>query len=48
MQNFMPKSFGKKKQTKSLKKIKYRSSPDPENSRCGDQQPFYFFSVLAV
>ena len=33
---------------KSLRKIKYsRSSPDPENFRCGHQQPYNFFSVFA-
>ena len=30
------------------KKIRFsRSSPDPENSRCGHQQPYNFFSVFA-
>ena len=33
---------------KSLRKIKYsRRSPDPENFRCGHQQPYNFFSVFA-
>ena len=31
----------------SIKKIKYsRGSPDPENSRCGYQQPYNFFLFL--
>ena len=30
---------------KIIKKINYsRGSPDPENSRCGHQQPYSFFS----
>ena len=33
---------------KTIKKIKYsRSSPDPENSWCGHQQPYNFFSIFA-
>ena len=39
------KSFEKKI---NLTKIKYsRNSPDLENTRCGHQQPYNFFSVFA-
>ena len=38
-----PESFEKK----SLRKIKYpRSSPDPENYRCGHQQPCTYFFLI--
>ena len=36
----------KKKFSKNLQEQK--SSPDPENFRSSDQQPFNFFSVFAV
>ena len=41
MQNFMLNLLKKKKRRFC------RSSPDPENSRCGHQQPYNFFSVFA-
>ena len=35
-------------ENKFIKKVKYsRSSPDPENSWCGHQQAYDFFSVFA-
>ena len=41
------KSFFGGEKKKSLKKINYsRSLSDPENSWCGHQQPYNFFSVF--
>ena len=41
------KSIGVLLKKKFIKKIKYsRSSTDNENSRCGHQQPYNFFSVF--